>query len=256
MQTANGNKTAVQRKALTEEQINSFWTNGYLKVGKILEDDEIELLRREYDGEFERARNGHHPRFRSHEIGETRVLQIMQMCEFNIHFRRLLYNDRILDLIEDLIGPNIQLFHDQALFKPARHGGPAHWHQDNAYWKCSPPNLVSCWLTLDDVDIHNGAMQFIPGSHFQSVAHEDSTDDSVLLDYGDNVDKSQAAVIALPAGGVTLHHCQTLHYTAPNVTDNQRRAFAIHFMTPGTKSLREMQYLEVSFERPVLRMRV
>ncbi len=50
MQSTNGNSEQVQRKALTEEQINSFWTNGYLKVGKILEDDEIELLRREYDG--------------------------------------------------------------------------------------------------------------------------------------------------------------------------------------------------------------
>ena len=73
---------------------------------------------------------------------------------------------------------------------------------------------------------------------------------------GDKIEQSKAAVIALPAGGVTLHHCQTLHYTAPNVTARQRRAFAIHFMNPGTKSLREMEYLEVSFERPMLRMRV
>ena len=47
-----------------------------------------------------------------------------------------------------------------------------------------------------------------------------------------------------------------MHYTAPNVTDRQRRAFAIHFMTPGTKSLRDLDYLDVSFARPVLRMRV
>ncbi len=256
MQSTNGRKEPAQRKALSEEQINSFWTNGYLKVGKILEDDEIELLRREYDGEFERAHNGHHPRFRSHEIGETKVLQIMQMCEYNIHFRRLLYNDRILDLIEDLIGPNIQLFHDQALFKPARHGGPAHWHQDNAYWKCSPPNLVSCWLTLDDVDVHNGAMQFLPGTHFRSVEHGRLAENNALLELGEEIDESKAVVVPLPAGGVTLHHCQTLHHTAPNKTDRQRRAFAIHFMTPGTRSMREMKYLEVSFEQPVLRMRV
>ena len=90
MQTANGNKTAVERKALSEEQINSFWTNGYLKVGKILEDDEIELLRREYDGEFERARNGHHPRFRSHEIGETRMfLYWVDQCHWRLSLERV-----------------------------------------------------------------------------------------------------------------------------------------------------------------------
>ena len=266
MQTQNGNNRPVRRKALTEEQINRFWIDGYLSIGKVLQDDEIELLRREYDIELERARRGQ-TSFRNLSIDDTddldakneagtQMLQIMQMCEHNIHFRRLLYDDRILDMAEDLVGPNIQLFHDQALFKPAHHGGPVHWHQDNAYWRCSPPNLVSCWLTLDDVDIHNGAMQFIPGSHFRSVEHERAADTNALLDMGDRIDESEAVVVALPAGGVTLHHCQTLHYTAPNVTDNQRRAFAIHFMNPGTTSLRENAYLDVSFARPVLRMRV
>ena len=47
----------------------------------------------------------------------------------------------------------------------------------------------------------------------------------------------------LPAGGVTLHHCQTLHYSAPNKTNRQPRAFAIHFMTLGTRSLRDMKCL-------------
>ena len=55
---------------------------------------------------------------------DEQMLQIMQMCERSIHFRQLLYDTRILDIAEDLIGPNIQLFHDQALYKPAHHGGP------------------------------------------------------------------------------------------------------------------------------------
>jgi ectoine hydroxylase-related dioxygenase (phytanoyl-CoA dioxygenase family) len=216
MQSANGNETPTDRKALTEEQINRFWIDGYLTIGKILEDDEIELLRREYDYEFERARSGRNPRFRNLSIDDTddleaknraesQMLQIMQMCEYNIHFRQLLYDDRILDMVEDLIGPNIQLFHDQALFKPAHHGGPVHWHQDNAYWRCSPPNLVSCWLTLDDVDVHNGAMQFLPGTHFRSQEHERLADNNALLDLSDQVDDSKAVVVPLPAGGVTLY---------------------------------------------------
>ncbi|MEM7130957.1 MAG: phytanoyl-CoA dioxygenase family protein [Chloroflexota bacterium] len=266
MQSTNGHQSTIQRKSLTEEQVNRFWTDGYLTIGKVLEDDEIELLRQEYDREFELARGGH-GNFRNLAIddtddvnakneAETQMLQIMQVCERNIHFRKLLYDIRILDRVEDLIGPNIQLFHDQALFKPAHHGGPVHWHQDNAYWQCSPPNLVSCWMTLDDVDIHNGAMQFLPGTHFRAESHGQASETNALLDMGEQIDDSQAVAIELPAGGVTLHHCQTLHYTAPNSTERQRRAFAIHFMTPGTKSLRTFEYLDVSFARPILRMRV
>lgn len=253
-------------KTLTQTQVDSFWTNGYLPIGKILTDAEIELLRGEYDHEFDRARAGE-TSFRNLAINQTddletknkaekQMLQIMQMCERNIHFRKLVYNDRILDIIEDLLGPNIQLFHDQALYKPAYHGGPVFWHQDNAYWRCTPPNLVSCWLTLDDVDVDNGAMQFIPGTHFQAITHGQAKTTTALLDSGDQVGDAQPVVVDLPAGGIAIHHCQTLHQTAPNTTARQRRAFAIHFMVPGTRSLRTGEYLGVSFSRPMLRMRV
>ena len=52
-----------------------------------------------------------------------------------------------------------------------------------------------------------------------------------------------------------FHHCQTLHHTARNTTDRQRRAFAIHFMNPGTRST-QISTLGVSFARPLLRMSV
>ncbi|MEZ4733625.1 MAG: phytanoyl-CoA dioxygenase family protein [Caldilineaceae bacterium] len=258
--------TPTQYKTLTQAQVDSFWTNGYLPIGKILTDAEIEVLRREYDGEFARARAGE-TSFRNLAINNTddlatknqaeqQMLQIMQMCERNIHFRKLVYDDRILNIIEDLIGPNIQLFHDQALYKPAYHGGPVYWHQDNAYWRCTPPNLVSCWLTLDDVNVDNGAMQFIPGTHFKAVEHDRAKTTNTLLDSGDQVGDAQPVVVDLPAGGIAIHHCQTLHHTAPNTTDRQRRAFAIHFMVPGTRSLRTGDYLAVSFGRPMLRMKV
>jgi phytanoyl-CoA hydroxylase len=257
--------TKEGHKALSQAQIDGFWSDGFVKVGKVLDDAQIDLLRGEYDRTFALARAGE-INFRNLSINNTdeleeknqasqQMLQIMQMCEINIQFRRLAYDERLLDIIEDLIGPNIQLFHDQALYKPAYHGGPVFWHQDNAYWKCTPANLVSVWLTLDDVDEDNGAMQFIPGSHLRTVGHAQAQATNVLLDSGSEVDESKKVVVDLPAGGVCIHHCQTLHHTAPNTTPRQRRAFAIHFMPPGTKSLRTNQYLAVSFGRPLLRMR-
>src|SRR5579859_6894028 len=121
---------------LTREQIDFYQENGYLPYGKVLEDADIELLRCEYDAEFERALHDNRMRNLSATEGDgngmaitaaQQMYQMMQMCERNIHFRRLLYNAQILDLVQDLIGPNILLFHDQALFKPARTGGPVLW---------------------------------------------------------------------------------------------------------------------------------
>jgi phytanoyl-CoA hydroxylase len=247
---------------LSQDQLDAFARDGFLSYGKILSDDEIALLRDEYDREFARAEAGGHWRniaaaanatVAEQKVAPQRMLQIMQMCDRNIHFRKLLYDSRILDVIADLMGPSIMLFHDQALFKPPHHGGPVTWHQDNAYWHARPANLVSCWLTLDDVDRDNGAMQLIPGSHLRPVWHEQRTD-NVLLDVERQVDTSKAVVVELPAGGCMFHHCQTLHYTAPNRTDRQRRSYAIHFMPPGTT--RNGEVMRPSFSRPILRMGV
>ncbi len=246
-------------RSLTQDQIESFRSEGFVVIGKLLDDGHLEELREEYDRIFAEARETQKLRNLSATDGQAtdgdgeEMLQIMQMCERSLLFRQLLFNDRILDIAEDLIGPNLQLFHDQALYKPAHRGGPIFWHQDNAYWKCIPANLVSCWLTLDDVDAANGAMHLLPGSHLQPLTHE-RTD--VLLDIGSQVDRSRAVVVELPAGGVMFHHCQTAHHTPPNTTDRQRRAFAVHFMAPGTRSAPTGDFMPVSFGRPILRMRM
>jgi ectoine hydroxylase-related dioxygenase (phytanoyl-CoA dioxygenase family) len=265
MQTTEISEHESGYKALTQAQVASFWEDGFLVVGKVLQDELIEEMRREYDDEFSLERRSQRPirnlavaeDDHDHDEGDQQeMLQFMQISEHNLQFHQLTYHEGILDIIEDLIGPNIQQFHNQALNKPPHHGGPIFWHQDNAYWKCLPANLVSCWLTLDDVDLHNGAMQFIPGSHLRPMIHDQAQGSDVLLDMGKLVDDSKAVVGDLPAGGITLHHCQTLHRTAPNTTDRQRRALAIHFMTPGTKSARTDETIPVCFSHPMLRMRV
>jgi len=250
---------------LAQEQIDTFWRDGYLPIGKVLEDEELAPLRAAYDAEFDAAgtrghfRNLSAPRESSDtDAGaattvERQMLQIMQMCERSMPFRKLIHDDRLLDIVEDIIGPNIQLFHDQALNKLPRTGGPIHWHQDNAYWKCRPATLVSIWMTLDDVDVDNGAMQVIPGSHLTPVEHG-SAAGGALLEIGDAINTSAAVSVDLPAGGCMLHHCQTFHHTRPNDTERPRRAFAIHCMTPGTRNA-SGDIMHVSFGRPMLRMR-
>lgn len=243
--------------SLTQEQIDFFALNGYVAYGPILDAAEIGELREEYDRVFAEAEQD--GRFRNlagaageGEAAPQRMLQIMQVCERSLAFRRLLYHSRILDAVESLLGPNLMLFHDQALYKPARTGGPIFWHQDNAYWRCTPANLVSCWLTLDDVDEANGAMQLIPGSHLRPARHETSAATTALLESSLEGREAEAQVVELPAGGCMFHHCQTLHHTAPNRTDRQRRAFAIHFMPPGTRD-RNGELLRVGYAHPMLR---
>ena len=238
-------------RALSAAQIETFRRQGFVVPGLRLEAEEVESLGREYDRVFAEARGSERLRNLSGEDADEEMLQITQVCERSLEFRRLLYHPRILDAVEDLLGPNIQLFHDQALYKPAHHGGPIHWHQDNAYWQCLPADLVSCWLTFDEVNADNGAMHLIPGSHVAPVEHERG---DVLLDAG--TEGADSAFVAdLPAGGFMFHHCQTLHHTRPNHTGRRRRAFAIHYMRPGTRSS-HVGEMPISFSHPLLRCRI
>ncbi len=247
---------------LTQDQIDFFWQRGYLRVGKILTDDEINVYRAEYDRVFAEANQtgqltdlaaGRGVDEANRKPAKQRMLQIINMCERSVLFAKLNYDARVLDLVEDLIGSNIMLFHDQALWKPARHGGPVYWHQDNAYWKARPATLMSCWLTLDDVTRENGAMQVIPGSHLKPVWHDPAQTTNALVET--KVDESEAVVVDLPAGGIMFHHCQTLHYTQPNETDRQRRAYAIHYMPPGTRDS-SGNVMPVNYHHPMLRARI
>ena len=97
-------------------------------------------------------------------------------------------------------------------------------------------------------------MQVIPGSHLCPARHSESERAAALFNIEDQVDSSKAVVVDLPAGGAMIHHCQTMHYTQPNTTDRQRRAFAMHFMPAGTKQ--NGVPMPVSFARPMLRMHI
>ncbi len=246
-------------RAPTQEQLDAFAREGYLRWGPLLAPCEVAELRDEYDrlfAEAERAGSCRNlaadTRLAPELRNERHMLQIMQMCERSLAFRRLLYDQRILATVRAIIGPSVMLFHDQALYKRSRTGGPVSWHQDNGYWRCAPANLLSCWIALDDATVENGAMQVVPGSHLAPLRHGTASESDQLLQVPTPAPAS-VAVVELPAGGCMFHHCQTLHYTAPNATERQRRAFIIHFMPPGTRD-RDGQVMRASWAHPVLAM--
>ena len=257
---------AERGRALNPDQLNTFWRNGYLVVEDLLDLATMDQLRDEYEVVCREARaKGAFGNFAQRESTEDEgreVMAINQVCERNLFFNTLLYNPQILDIVEDLMGPNIQLFHDFILRKPDRHGGAVFWHQDNQAWQSMPPNNITCWIALDDADAENGALHYIAGSHRDtlglSVDEEGRLEDmDKLLAEGDQ------HVAAVRAGGAVFHHCLTIHGSAPNNSDRIRRAHSIIFMQPGTRCGRKPPFnsrpptegdaFDVSFGHPLLR---
>src|SRR5262249_25958331 len=142
-----------------------------------------------------------------------------------------------LAIARQLLGPETQARGEHAIFKPAGRGAATPWHQDEAYWD---PTLdytaMSLWIPLQEATVENGCMQFIPRSHRQDVLPHHCIDNDPRI-HGlevDSIDPSTAAACPIPAGGATIHHNRTLHYTGPNRTSIPRRAYILGFGLPST----------------------
>ena len=237
--------------SLTPELLERFDRDGYVPIPqRLIEPDHLERLRERYDAIFAERRGSTDQGMRNLAvIGESEtdpdadrseeMLQIMEMWKLDEEYRGLVHHTPLLDVAECLVGPNIQLFHDQALYKPAHHGGPVPWHQDNGYWRCDPATLVSIWMPWDDADEENGCMTMIPGSHKEGAASHGRA----ATEKGENpallmaeVDESKAVRVPIKAGYGLLHHCRTLHSTSPNRSDRDRRAMVVHYMASGTRN--------------------
>jgi 2-oxoglutarate-dependent dioxygenase len=222
----------------SNEQIAQFQRDGFIQAGVVLSPEELSELRAAYDRIFaatEKPSSYRNLGEKEGGLSEGAVLQIIDMHKLDDAFQRLLFKPAILDLVEGYMGtPNIRLYHDQALYKPALHGDEVPWHQDNGYWKLEPPNALSLWIALDDADELNGCMRFVPGSHMAGeVGHQRAG--QYIAQLKADADESLAVAVPVSAGSGVFHHCRTLHNTKPNHTTRQRRAWVMHLMPSGTR---------------------
>jgi hypothetical protein len=144
----------------------------------------------------------------------------------------------ILDLVEQLIGPDIILWGSQVFCKPPLVGREVPWHQDGQYWPIRPLATCSAWIALDDVDAENGCMRFIPGSHAPGsvYAHRVSDRPGIVLNQEvepGTFDATKARDDVLEAGQFSLHDVYLIHGSAPNRSPRRRAAFVIRYM-PAT----------------------
>src|SRR5271170_5620064 len=122
----------------------------------------------------------------------------------------IVHHPAILDAVEDLIGPNIRLFHLSVWPKNARDPAFVGWHQDATYFGLEPALQVTAWVALTDASIEAGCMEVIPGSHQLGQLHHAEQLDSThnLLSRGQTItasfDRSTTEYMPVRAGQFSL----------------------------------------------------
>lgn len=225
---------------LDQEQRTFFGRNGYLKVEGLISADELHLLNtHSMDlalNKIDLSQVPVEPRSTGTSPADMeekyfRFIQFHQHLE--IHERFLLH-ERVVDVLEELIGPDVMAMQSMLFLKPPGYPGQA-YHQDSYYIKTRPDTLCGSWIAIEDCDEENGCMGFIPGSNLypisQEVALPDNTDDfNERLTELAGVDDDQETMATVRAGDVIFFHGHLIHRSRQNRTsDRFRRAYVCHY---------------------------
>lgn len=155
---------------------------------------------------------------------------------------RFVGDERLLNIAEQIIGPDIAFFAADYICKAPRTGRSVTWHQDATYWPLVPMDVVTFWFAVSESGPHNGGVKMIPGSHKAGLLnHVDAESTNVLsrkID-PDLLDEAKAVDIVLEPGDVSLHHPYTLHGSEPNTSDVWRLGGSMQFMPPTTRIAEE-----------------
>jgi len=199
--------------------------DGYVRIRQFLSGQELVEAR----FELERYVREIAPNLQSHDCtmeadGKT-VRNLWRMEQHDPFFRSLGQRKPILDLARRLVHGDPVLMAVETFNKPARVGSGVPPHQDNAYFCQTPPDVLTIWIALDAATPENGPISYLKGSHRGGVLpHRASgvAGNSMGLSKMPQRADGDDFCGTLEAGDAVIHHCQTIHWSAPNKTDRSR----------------------------------
>lgn len=219
-------------RSLTAAQASQFDEAGYVVLPDLIPAaeraslvDELDAFESEVDA-FLRAQDG--GRFSIAETGAlTFAVHAVRRSEAARRVSRL---PAIVDLCADLIGPDVRLYWDQAVYKKTEKPRRFPWHQDNGYTFVEPQAYLTIWLALTDATVENGCPWVAPGLHRSgTLAHHYIEP----LGWECLTDVDDAVAAEVPAGGAVVFSSLTPHLTGPNVTAQVRKAYILQYAPSG-----------------------
>ena len=223
-------------RAVTEAQARQYDEDGFFVLEDALGASEVEALIAAIDPFEERGadtlRELEGGRFfiaRADEITFTThlVLQSPALREFT-------RSPLLTGVCADLLGPDVRLYWDQAVYKKPGTESPFPWHQDNGYAFVEPQQYLTCWVALTDTTEENGCPWVVPRLHRRgTLAHQYSDIGFVCLR-----DPADAVAVPVQAGSIVVFSSLTPHSTGPNRTDEVRKAYIVQYAPDGAAVLR------------------
>jgi ectoine hydroxylase-related dioxygenase (phytanoyl-CoA dioxygenase family) len=238
---------------LTNEQISFYRENGYVAGIKMLNQNQLQVLRQELLELIDPAHPGHELfyEFNANESADPEQILFHALGAWRIKpgLHDLLWNPAFLVAAAQLLQGPVRFWHDQIFYKPAHHGGVVIWHQDYSYWtRTTPVAHLSCWIGLDDSTLENGCLHYVPKSHRWPLlprAGFASRMDTILQSLTPSQrEEFKPVPIELKAGECAFHHPLMVHGSYDNETARPRRAVVLNAFRDGVVSASDAPLLE------------
>ena len=219
-------------RTLSPAEAAQFDRDGYVVVEGVLDADEVAAALSEIDP-IEAQTDAY---LRTRPDGRLTILESGAIT-FSVHLvvrsallRRLAAHPVITGICHDLVGNDVNLYWDQAVYKKPEKPRRFPWHQDNGYTYVEPQQYLTCWLALTDATEENGCPWVVPGLHRRgTLAHR------FVEPLGYECFEHPEDAIAAPvrAGGIVVFSSLTPHLTGPNVTSAVRKAYILQYAPAG-----------------------
>ena len=217
---------------LTPEQRDQFERDGFTVVPNIATADELAPLVAELD-ELEaktdrwlRKQDGGRM-----DIAEADAITFTVWCVMRSEAARaFVKHPKLVALCNELLGPDVNLYWDQAVYKKPEKPRPFPWHQDTGYTFTEPQHYLTCWVALNDATIDNGCPWVLPGVHRGGTLLHQWIDP---IGWQCIDDPTGAVPAEVPAGGAVVFSSLTPHQTGPNITTGPRKAYIVQYGPVG-----------------------
>jgi phytanoyl-CoA hydroxylase len=221
---------------LGAEQVAQFDELGFVVVPDLLDTELVARVLDEIDG-FEREMDAF---LASRKEGRMSIAETGAIT-FSIHLvarspllRGVSTHPTIVGICRDLVGPDVNLYWDQAVYKKPEKPRRFPWHQDNGYAFVEPQQYLTVWLALTDATVDNGCPWVVPGVHRHGTVVHHYVDP---LGWECLTDPDGAVPAPVPAGGAVVFSSLTPHLTGPNTSDNVRKAYILQYAPTGAAVL-------------------
>ena len=206
---------------LSNSQINQYKNDGYIIPDFKMPEEVLLKIEKRHNDLLNK-----HPEFKNY------CPAVLSYDEGFIDFCK---NEKILDYVSQLIGPDFALWNSSFFAKPPIDGHATPWHQDGQYWPIRPLATCTVWLAVDDSTPENGCLKFIKGSHIDQKlkSHNENNSKNLTLNQelaNEEFDETEAVNLVLDRGQISLHDVYLVHGSEANNSPKARRAITMRFM--------------------------